>query len=205
MNSKNIAAIKNEKISCTCMKCLRECEDTNIHYIHIPQKGFGSSFDGFDTVVILCDDCYKESIKDNLDLWNMKVKFVSIYNDISMNGSSNNKEFDKENVLTLNESNLYIDFENCIIYDDFEYDFYEYEKEMLDYIHLLPIQSQELIYNRLDYGVHASRKVDPQEWIDYELEELPDELCKKNGWRTITEINEFREKHKKEGYKIIRQ
>ena len=73
MNSKNIIAIKNERIRCTCMKCLNEYDESHLHMIHIPGMGYGSGFDLTDMVLILCDDCYKESIKDEPNLWNMKV------------------------------------------------------------------------------------------------------------------------------------
>ena len=202
MNSKNKVAIKKEKIGCTCMKCLKEFDDSKLHIIHIPQMGYGSGFDGFDTIVILCEDCYKESIKKNPNLWSMKTAYTLI-------GSEKNEDEQKisikENVLTLNESELYIDMEKCCNLDDFEYDYYENEDEMFQYIYSLPVEGRELIYNRLDFGHFAHRKADPQEWIDYEQEELPDELCKKNGWRNITEIKEFKEKHKKDGYVIMRQ
>ena len=67
MNSKNIVPIKQEKIGCTCMKCLKEHKEEEMHLIHIPAMGYGSGFDGFDALIILCDDCYKDSIKEHPD------------------------------------------------------------------------------------------------------------------------------------------
>lgn len=37
MNSKNIVAIKDERIKCTCMKCLNEYDENHLHIIHIQE------------------------------------------------------------------------------------------------------------------------------------------------------------------------
>ena len=70
-----------------------------------------------------------------------------------------------------------------VIYDhdfDVTLDEYTYEKEMFEYIRSLPLQSQELIHNRLAKGTFDHGGHNPQEWIDYELGELSHDACIKN-------------------------
>lgn len=52
---------------------------------------------------------------------------------------------------------------------------YQHEDEILNLIHGLPLESQELFENRFDDKAY---KMDPQDWIDFELDELPHEKCK---------------------------
>ncbi len=58
---------------------------------------------------------------------------------------------------------------------------YIHEKEIIDYIENLPIQSKELIWNRYNEGFNADHKMKPQDWIDYYLNELTYEKCKEYG------------------------
>ena len=55
-----------------CWKCLQSFNKSKIHNIVIPSMGYGSSFDGWSTEINLCNDCYKESIKDNTELWSLE-------------------------------------------------------------------------------------------------------------------------------------
>ena len=52
---------------------------------------------------------------------------------------------------------------------------YQHEDKILDLIHSLPLESQELFENRFE---NRGYKMDSQDWIDYELNELPHEKCK---------------------------
>ena len=58
------------------------------------------------------------------------------------------------------------------------YEEYKYEDKILDFIHSLSLQSQELFFNSFSsdgYNMVA------QDWIDYKLDELPHEKCKEYG------------------------
>lgn len=201
MNSQNKVAIKKEKIACTCMKCLKENKEEDMHLIHIPSMGYGSGFDMFDTIIVLCDDCYKESTKYISDLWNMVEKPYSVHhkknNDMTEEERKKKKEEKGVNI-SLDETRVPIDMELDVIYDrDIDETFfkYEHEREMYDYINNLPIEGQELVYNRLAEG-----KYDPQEWIDYYLGELSYELCKKNHWVFNGEFESYQEHYGRCGH-----
>lgn len=60
-----------------CMNCLLEKEDINI--IKIRQLGYGSKFQDFQTELHLCNDCLKESTKENPYLWDMEVREITDY------------------------------------------------------------------------------------------------------------------------------
>ena len=186
MNSKNIVPIEKDKILCTCMKCLKEGKKEDMHIIHIPEMGYGSGFDGFDTLVILCDDCYKESTKDIPHLWDMEEKTRIVVYKENDHLTDEEREANKTSTKTYAEDYLVpIDMQNDVIYtEDCEnhFDEYKYEDEMFAYIRSLPLQSQELVYNRLDRGLFSRGGHDPQDWIDYYLNELSPEKCKKNYW-----------------------
>ncbi len=176
MNSKKKVAIKKEKIACTCMKCLKENKKENMHLIHIPAMGYGSGFDMFDTVIVLCDDCYKESIKNIPGLWSMVERPYTVHFEKNSNLTEEERKKKKEE-----KGITGLD----VIYDrdiDDTYFEYEHEREMYDYINNLPIEGQELVYNRLGEKRGSFCEHDPQEWIDYYLGELSYELCKKNHW-----------------------
>lgn len=52
---------------------------------------------------------------------------------------------------------------------------YQYEENITNLINNLPLEGQELFWNRLNNnGFH----MEPQDWIDYELKELPHEKCR---------------------------
>lgn len=77
------------------------------------------------------------------------------------------------------------------------YEEYLHEKEMLDYIEKLPLQCRELIYNEFEYGWDANYTMEPQDWIDYQLDELPYEKCKQYGLYAPEEIRAYEERYPK--------
>ena len=206
MNSKNKVAIKKEKIACTCMKCLKENKNENMHLIHILSMGYGSGFDMFDTIIVLCDDCYKESIKNTPNLWNMVERSYTVHyekNNHLTDEERKKKKEEKGERISLDETKVPIDMQLDVIYDrDFDETFFEYEheREMYDYINSLPIEGQELVYNRLGEDRGKSCKHDPQEWIDYHLGELSYELCKKNHWVFKGEFESYQNHYEKCGH-----
>ena len=194
MNSKNVFPIKDEKIPCTCVKCLKEFDKEKLHIIHIPPMGYGSGFDLTDVVFILCDDCYKESIKNNPELWSMKTEVYTVHYYKNDNLSVEEREKNKVDVISTDEFLVPIDMQNDVVYtEDFESAFskYIYEEEMLNYFDNLPLVGAEVVMNRL-WAHHCSlHPSDPQEWIDYQLGELPYEQCKKNHWVSPEEIKSY--------------
>lgn len=169
MNSKGIVALKDTKN--LCYKCLQKKD--KVHKIKIGGSGYGSSFDNFSTSLQLCDDCYKESTKDK-PIWNMKT----VYGDMHFSfGESKNNEYYKDRIV-----NEPIDQR------------YEYDDEMIEYIHNLPLESRELVYNRNSYGALANYNMKPQDWIDFKLDELPHKKCKQYGFYSPQERNAYKER-----------
>jgi len=149
-----ILAIENHEG--LCWKCLQSFNKSEIHNIIISEMGYGSSFDGDNTEIHLCEECYKESIKDNKELWNMEeIKC----------------DFDRE--------------------DDYGYTEYRYEKEMLEYINNLPIQSKQFVKNEFSSD---GWNMDAQDWIDYQLGILPHEKCKEYMMYSTEEIKAYEER-----------
>lgn len=62
--------------------------------------------------------------------------------------------------------------------DDFTENYY-FEKFIFDFLASLPVQGKEIVYNRLDSK--SSIKMEPQDWIDYELGLLSKEHCEEYG------------------------
>ena len=58
---------------------------------------------------------------------------------------------------------------------------YPYESEIWEYIKNLPLASRELFNNTYCFGSDSSYTMRSQDWIDYEFDELPHELCKEYG------------------------
>ncbi len=143
MNSKGIAALKDEDI---CMKCLK---NKSTHTYSICYRGYGSRFDGLDTRFQLCDECYDKKYK----VWTDEV--------------SNDDGYGEE---------------------------YEYEDDIQNFIKSLPLESQELFYNRFSSGYFAYGQMNPQDWIDYELDELPHEKCKEYCMYSPQEIKAYEER-----------
>lgn len=74
------------------------------------------------------------------------------------------------------------------------YQEYVHEEEMLDYIKKLPLQSQEFVWNIFAYGACADNSMESQDWIDYELDELPHDKCKEYGYYSPEEKIAYKER-----------
>lgn len=61
-------------------------------------------------------------------------------------------------------------------------EWYEFEEEILSYVRSLPIQGQELFFNTYSYGACADYNMDSQDWIDMQLDIMPDEKYKEYGF-----------------------
>ena len=80
--------------------------------------------------------------------------------------------------------------EVCRIDEDEYYETYQHEEDILDFIHNLPIESQELFFNTFsDYN-----NMDAQDWIDYELNELAHEKCKDYSLYSPQEKTAYKER-----------
>lgn len=129
-----------------CWKCLQTYSCLNINVIKIHELGYGSQFDGESTEIHLCEKCYKESIKDNPELWNMETKEYDKYNDV-----------------------------------------YLYEGEMINYINQIPIQGRQFVKNEFS---SAAWQMEPQDWIDFELDILSSDKRKEYGFESPDDIEE---------------
>lgn len=170
MNTKRIVAIKDD--DCLCYKCIQKKNKEKIHIIHIGSMGYGSDFDNFGTKLQLCDECYVESIKDK-PIWDMEVVYGQMHFD---------NYISKEDVP---ESQIVSEFiDNRYRYDD----------EMSNYLSELPIESKELVFNRNGYGACANDIMSAQDYIDYQLGELPHIKCKQYGLHSSQEIAAYKER-----------
>lgn len=71
---------------------------------------------------------------------------------------------------------------------------YKHEADMFRYIGSLPLESQELVRNTYETGYGASYIMDAQDWIDYQLNELPHDKCKEYGLYSSEEIAAYKER-----------
>jgi hypothetical protein len=71
---------------------------------------------------------------------------------------------------------------------------YQYEDNILNFIKTLPLEGQELFYNRCANGAGASYYMEPQDWIDYYLGILPHEKCKEYGLYSLEEKKAYKER-----------
>lgn len=148
---KRIKAINpNNKL---CYKCLKERHDTYI--INIDSCGYGSAFDNFRTYIQLCEECFDESQKDK-PIWNMDIVYGTMSNEYIHHDKS-------------------VEFVEELIDQR-----YKYDNEISKYLSELPLESQELVYNRFADGA-LSLRMKPQDWIDFHLGILSHEKCKKYG------------------------
>lgn len=86
-----------------------------------------------------------------------------------------------------------------LVYDseeDKEYDWchYEFEDEIFKYFDSLPIEGRQFVWNEFYEG---EIKLEPQDWIDYELGILPHEKAKEYGLYSTQEINAYNERFPK--------
>lgn len=68
---------------------------------------------------------------------------------------------------------------------------YKYEDEIFDFVGTLPMESQELFWNRYSTDSYT---MESQDWIDYELDLLPHEKCKEYGIYSSEERQAYQEK-----------
>ena len=73
---------------------------------------------------------------------------------------------------------------------------YLYEADMLEFIDKLPIQGQQFVLNEFANGSlsNPKYKMEPQDWIDYELGILSHEKCKAYGVFSFDEIKAYEER-----------
>ena len=69
---------------------------------------------------------------------------------------------------------------------DCEFSEYEHEEEMLDYIKELPLQGRQFVEN--EFSSDEWCVMSPQDWIDYELNILPNEKYSDYGFCTPEKI-----------------
>lgn len=69
---------------------------------------------------------------------------------------------------------------------------YKLEDEILEFIHNLPLQSQELFFNT--FNSSNQYPMDAQDWIDYELGELPHRKCKEYYLYSHDEIKAYHDR-----------
>lgn len=79
--------------------------------------------------------------------------------------------------------------------DDGCTEIYQYENELMRFINSLPIQSQELFWNSLDKGTFGNLQIDPQDWIDLQLNRASDKIKKKYGLPTKAETKAYLERY----------
>lgn len=168
MNSKGIVAIKDT--TNLCYKCLQKKD--KVREIHIGSSGYGSCFDNMSTSLQLCDECYTESTKDK-PIWDMET----VYGQMHFNQYTKKKDYPKEKIV-----------------DEFIDRRYRYDDEMSEYLHNLPLEGRELVYNRNAYGACANYNMKPQDWIDFKLDELPHKKCKQYGFYSPQEIAAYKER-----------
>lgn len=70
---------------------------------------------------------------------------------------------------------------------------YEFEMEIFEFIRNMPLEGRELIENRWAEG-SSSYKMEPQDWIDRQLNILPHDKCKEYGLYSTEEINAYKER-----------
>lgn len=83
-------------------------------------------------------------------------------------------------------------FNESCEYDGY-YENYKYEEELCDFINELPIQGREIVVNQTSYGACAEH-LDSQDWIDIELEIADDEVYKRNGMYSPSEIKAYEDR-----------
>ena len=82
-------------------------------------------------------------------------------------------------------------FNETEVMDDYV-ETYQHEEKILDLIKSLPLEGQELFENRFDKdGWH----MEAQDWIDYQLDELPHEKCKEYHMYSPKDIESYNSKY----------
>jgi len=68
---------------------------------------------------------------------------------------------------------------------------YEFEEEIFDFVRNMPIEGRELFNNRYSTDNY---QMEPQDWIDYELDILPHDRCKEYGMYSPQEIEAYNDR-----------
>ena len=90
---------------------------------------------------------------------------------------------------------------NVVIDEENNLKHYEFEEDIINYINNLPIEGKELFFNRMSWG-STTFSMKPQDWIDYNLKELPHEKCKEYGLISNDERLAYEEKFPKCKYPV---
>lgn len=67
---KNLKIISKKYSTRICFKCLKEVEPTNIKIIDFYETGNGSLFNGFNSKMQLCNECYQQCDED---MWKLNI------------------------------------------------------------------------------------------------------------------------------------
>lgn len=142
-----------------------------------------------------CCNCLKETILDNIHINNIRIR--------SLGWGSSFDNFSTQLDLCdkcLNSTNPeWWKFEVCGNYDEDGYydahgEWYEYEKEIFEFVKQMPLAGQELFYNHYAYGACANSNMEAQDWIDYNLDILPHDRCKKYGYYSPQEKQAYKDR-----------
>ena len=144
--------------------CFKCLQEKETIRIPINPLGYDSFFDNWGTEIHLCQDCIDSCIDSSI--WDISSGTLSIVK----------KQTTKTNGPSTTET-LY----------------YSHEDEIVDYIHQLPIQSQELVFNRFAWGASVP-VMKPQDWIDYNMGTLSHEETKKYGLISLDELKAYHQK-----------
>lgn len=75
--------------------------------------------------------------------------------------------------------------------DDWGGSWYKYEDDIFNFVKTLPLEGQELFWNRYSTYNYC---MEAQDWIDYELDILPHEKCKEYGMYSPEERKAYEER-----------
>ena len=141
--------------------CFKCLQEKETIKIPINPLGYDSFFDNWGTEIHLCQDCIDSCIDSSI--WDVSSGTLNIVKKVQTN----------TNGTTTSE----------ILY-------YSHEDEIVDYINQLPIQSQELVFNRFAWGSSIT-PMKPQDWIDYNQGTLSHEETKKYGLISLDELKAY--------------
>lgn len=83
-------------------------------------------------------------------------------------------------------------FNETCEYEDYT-ETYKYEEKIIEFIKSLPVEGREIVENQTASGANAYY-CDSQDWIDIELGIAEDEVYKRNGMYSPSEINAYKER-----------
>lgn len=144
--------------------CFKCLQEKETIRIPINPLGYDSFFDNWGTEIHLCQDCIDSCIDSSI--WDISSGNLSI----------------------VKKQTTYTDGTSTT-----ETLYYSHEDEIVDYIHQLPIQSQELVFNRFAWGSSVP-VMKPQDWIDYNMGNLSHEDSKKYGLISLDELKAYHQR-----------